>query len=102
LIEEENRGESAASPELSNEDEDSSDSGEEDSGSSSDDGSDGDQTFGHDGNFPKVDITGKMFFQIIRALEAASVYLYIHLVCLNSCFVNFNLRRSCKLGLRET
>jgi hypothetical protein len=58
LIEEENRGESTASPELSTKDEDSSDSGEEDLGSSSDDGSDGDQTSGHGGNSPMVDITG--------------------------------------------
>jgi hypothetical protein len=28
--------------------------------------------------------------------------LYIRLVFLNSCFVNFNLRRSCKLDLRRT
>jgi hypothetical protein len=37
---------------------------------------------------------------------AVPVYLYIHLVvvfCLNKLFfVNFNLRRSCKLGLRRT
>jgi hypothetical protein len=57
LIEEENHGEGAASPESSTEDEDSSDSEEEGSGGSSDDGSDGDQVSGHEGNSPKVDIT---------------------------------------------
>jgi hypothetical protein len=40
--------------------------------------------------------------RIVRAFEATFVYLCIHLVFLNSCFVNFNLRRSCKLGLRRT
>jgi hypothetical protein len=56
LIEEENRGKGAASPEPSTEDEDSSDSGEEGSRDSSDDGSDGDQASGHEENSPKVDI----------------------------------------------
>jgi hypothetical protein len=58
LIEEETHGEGVASPESSAEDDDSGYSGEEDSGSSSDDGSDGDRTSGHEGNSPKVDITG--------------------------------------------
>jgi hypothetical protein len=57
LIEEENRGKGAASPESSTEDEDSSDSGEEGSSDSDDDGSDGDQVSGHEENSPKVDIT---------------------------------------------
>jgi hypothetical protein len=56
LIEEQNHGKSAASPESSTEDEDSSDSGEEGSGDSSDDGSDGDQASGHEENSSKVDI----------------------------------------------
>jgi hypothetical protein len=56
LIEEGNREEGAASPESSAGDEDFSDSGEE-SSSSSDDCGDGDQTSGHEGNSPKVDIT---------------------------------------------
>jgi hypothetical protein len=57
LIEEENHGKGAASPESSTEDEDSSDSGEEGSGDSSDDGSDGGQASGHEEDSPKVDIT---------------------------------------------
>jgi hypothetical protein len=57
LIEEENCGKDAASPEPSTGDEDSRDSGEEGSSGSSDDGSDGDQASGHEENSPKVDIT---------------------------------------------
>jgi hypothetical protein len=57
LIEEENRGKGAASPESTTEDEDSSDSGEVGSSDSSDDGSDGGQASGHKENSPKVDIT---------------------------------------------
>jgi hypothetical protein len=56
LIEEENRGKGAASPESSTEDEDSSDLGEEGSGDSSDNGSDGNQSSGHEENSQKVDI----------------------------------------------
>jgi hypothetical protein len=43
-----------------------------------------------------------MFIRTMHTFEAASVHLHIHLVFLNNCFVNFNLRRSCKLGLRRT
>jgi hypothetical protein len=57
LIEEENRGKGAASPEPSTDDEDSSDSGEEGSSDSSDDGSDGDQASGCEENSPTVNIT---------------------------------------------
>jgi hypothetical protein len=57
LIEEENRGKGAASPEPSTDDEDSSDLGEEGSSDSSDDGSDGDQASGCEENFPTVNIT---------------------------------------------
>jgi hypothetical protein len=57
MIEEENRGKGAASPEPSSDDEDSSDSGEEGSSGSSDDGSDGDQASGREENSPKVYIT---------------------------------------------
>jgi hypothetical protein len=57
LIEEENRGKGAASPEPSTDDEDSSDWREEGSSGSNDDGSDGDQASGHEDNSPKVDIT---------------------------------------------
>jgi hypothetical protein len=57
LIEKENRGKGAASPEPSTDDEDSSDWREEGSSGSNDDGSDGDQASGHEDNSPKVDIT---------------------------------------------
>jgi hypothetical protein len=60
LTEEENRENVAASPEVSTNDEDFSDSGEEgsSSSSSSDDGSDDSQASGRDESSPKVDIMG--------------------------------------------
>jgi hypothetical protein len=44
----------------------------------------------------------RRYVRTLGVFKVVCIFVWIHLTSLNKCFVHFNLRRSCKLGLRRT
>jgi hypothetical protein len=112
MIQEEMCGKGVEVPEFSseiveNEDADNEEEGsdkEGGDGSSSSNGGDDDRAEASsecDDASPKVDITGSNARTFVSDCKKL-VNSWVVIPSLNGCVVNFNLRRSCKVGLRRT